>query len=404
MKNTKSIFTLFIILIGISKPALAQISLDGDSTDWNAYPAIIEAPDNLQSVFPIEVGAAVTDIVDLKTIKATVISNVLFVYLEFWSGPAWPNNAYHNEHDGIIYYESRGFYNLLLDIDNNANTGWRSDWYEAHLSPVGYLISQNYPYSVIGAEIFLEWYARTSDDWKVANEGADPVRNLEYWAFDYEEYDGVTDFGSDYEIFNMRVLFPDSARMMQWQGFLNINSSDNSLLVADTTSLYWAGHGWGHNFLEFAVELTPLQKYYMHKDGRTILKPGDTIGICGMVETPIDDWGIDMTTGGSIVIGQSVGVAENTSTAEIERFVLSQNYPNPFNPTTTISYQLPQKSHVELTIYNISGQRIETLVTGQQAVGSYEYKWRANGLPSGVYFFRLTAGREFVQKKLILLK
>jgi len=90
------------------------------------------------------------------------------------------------------------------------------------------------------------------------------------------------------------------------------------------------------------------------------------------------------------------------------KFNLHQNYPNPFNPKTTISYQLPKDCFVELSIYSMLGQRIETLVSKRQNAGNYHFEWdatsRQSEIASGVYFYQLTAG-DFKQcKKLIVLK
>ena len=85
-------------------------------------------------------------------------------------------------------------------------------------------------------------------------------------------------------------------------------------------------------------------------------------------------------------------------------FSLMQNYPNPFNPTTIISYQLPQQSHVELTIYNMTGQKITTVVSERQSAGSYQYEWDAEHVTSGVYLYRIAAGKFVETKKLVLLK
>ena len=86
-------------------------------------------------------------------------------------------------------------------------------------------------------------------------------------------------------------------------------------------------------------------------------------------------------------------------------FSLEQNYPNPFNPLTTISYQLPAVSEVNLSIYNILGQKVATLVSGRQTAGRHQVKWNAGAFASGVYLYKLTADKSFTQtKKLILLK
>ena len=302
MKKATQLLIAMALVLGLATTSFAQIHLDGDNTDWASYPVLIDAPDNVDGMFPSEVGALVNDIVDVKTIKATVIGNVLFGYMEFWAGPAWPNNAYENDHEGTLYYASRGYYHLLLDIDNDPTTGWNTEWYEAHYTPVGYLVSQGLEYEFIGAEIMQESFFRTRDEFEAVRDSVSMYQDLGQWAADYEEYNGQTDTGGDYEIFDMPVSNLDSAKMMAWEGSSKIASSDDAGLSEDTLLSYWAGQAWGNDFLEFAVELTPFQKYFMGKDGRTVFAPGDVIGFCGMVETPIDDWGVDMTTRGEVTV------------------------------------------------------------------------------------------------------
>ena len=93
-----------------------------------------------------------------------------------------------------------------------------------------------------------------------------------------------------------------------------------------------------------------------------------------------------------------------------EVFALANNYPNPFNPATTIKYALPQAADVELTVYNVVGQPVRTLVAEHQSAGRYVVEWDAtndsgHSLSSGMYFYRLEAGGEFREvKKMLLLK
>ena len=83
---------------------------------------------------------------------------------------------------------------------------------------------------------------------------------------------------------------------------------------------------------------------------------------------------------------------------------MKQNNPNPFNENTVISYQLPVNSHVELSICNLLGQKIVTLVSEKQTAGIHKLNWDARGLASGVYLYRLEAD-DFVQtKKLIFVR
>ena len=83
-------------------------------------------------------------------------------------------------------------------------------------------------------------------------------------------------------------------------------------------------------------------------------------------------------------------------------FKLEQNYPNPFNPVTVISYRLAENSHVNLSIYNILGQKVETLLSEKQNSGKHSIEWDASGFSSGIYFYRIQAG-DFIQTKRMLL-
>lgn len=111
--------------------------------------------------------------------------------------------------------------------------------------------------------------------------------------------------------------------------------------------------------------------------------------------------------------GNGIGLSTSDTTTAIEnktvyipsKLILYQNYPNPFNPKTTISYQLPVSSSVEISIYNILGQKVATLVNKKQPAGVYTIEWDATGFASGVYFYRLETVEGFVQtKKLVVLK
>jgi hypothetical protein len=85
-------------------------------------------------------------------------------------------------------------------------------------------------------------------------------------------------------------------------------------------------------------------------------------------------------------------------------YFLSQNYPNPFNPSTVIKYQVPQNSFVNISVYDLLGNKISTLVNQDKAAGSYELKFDASNLPSGIYFYTIQTGSFTQTKKMILMK
>ena len=112
---------------------------------------------------------------------------------------------------------------------------------------------------------------------------------------------------------------------------------------------------------------------------------------------------------GGIRIATSWGVAVlNTAVKDYNTvpasYTLSQNYPNPFNPTTNISYQISQRSNVSVKIYDILGNELRTLVNEEKAAGSYDLKFDASNLTSGVYFYTIQAGGFTQTKKMILMK
>jgi len=86
-------------------------------------------------------------------------------------------------------------------------------------------------------------------------------------------------------------------------------------------------------------------------------------------------------------------------------FDLKQNYPNPFNPKTTITYELHMTNEIELSIYNLLGQKIVTLVSAKQQPGTYSVEWDASGLASGIYIYRLESNSGYSQtRKMVLYK
>ena len=86
------------------------------------------------------------------------------------------------------------------------------------------------------------------------------------------------------------------------------------------------------------------------------------------------------------------------------QFKVSQNTPNPFNPSTIISFSIPEKSNVTIDIYNITGQKIKTLLNGSMNAGEHSIKWDAGGCSAGVYFYKVKAGKYEKTTKMTLVR
>ena len=114
----------------------------------------------------------------------------------------------------------------------------------------------------------------------------------------------------------------------------------------------------------------------------------------------VGDYGTILhTTNGGITFVEEKQIDKMPST-----YYLSNNFPNPFNPSTKIQYSVPQSARVQIRIFDILGNEIETLINEEKSVGTYELNWNAIGLPSGVYFYQIKAGKFIQTKKMLLIK
>ena len=177
---------------------------------------------------------------------------------------------------------------------------------------------------------------------------------------------------------------------------------------------------WGYTF-----EITPdneiVWEYITPLSGGNPVSQGDTLSINDNltfrfkripVDYPAFD-GKDLSPKGWIELNPDssfcdllVTIDEGEYDQDLvpNKFELSQNFPNPFNPLTHISYALPTDEFVNLTVYNVLGKAITTLVNEQKHAGSYNISFNASELPSGVYFYKLIAGNYVSIKKMLLLK
>ncbi len=146
--------------------------------------------------------------------------------------------------------------------------------------------------------------------------------------------------------------------------------------------------------------------YYLDEINKTWISYNDNFNpsICSLAIDP-DGYLYAATSNGTVFkTPQSVTGINDITKTQPKEYSLEQNYPNPFNPTTTISYSLPKASNVKLTIYNLLGQEVTTLVNSFNQAGKHSIQFNAAKLASGVYICSIKADNFSAAKKLILLK
>ena len=104
------------------------------------------------------------------------------------------------------------------------------------------------------------------------------------------------------------------------------------------------------------------------------------------------------------VVNYKMGSSSISTPTVSEEYSLTQNYPNPFNPSTKIAYAIPEASDVKLSIYDISGHLVETLVDGYHMPGAYTATWNASQYSSGIYIYRLENSYTTISRKMVLIK
>lgn len=110
-------------------------------------------------------------------------------------------------------------------------------------------------------------------------------------------------------------------------------------------------------------------------------------------------------TGGNVRIYTNPRTGVDEKSVDIpEQLTLAQNFPNPFNASTAITFDLPNRTHVDLTVYNVMGQAVTKLVDAQMEPGSHQVAWSADGCESGIYFIRLTSADYSVTKNATLIR
>jgi len=165
------------------------------------------------------------------------------------------------------------------------------------------------------------------------------------------------------------------------------NNNQSVLYVGNDVGMYVSsntGDSW--EFLGEALPVVTVGDIKIHPTANFLVA-----GTHGRSMFKID---LDMVT----------GVETDNKNTTLNSFVLEQNYPNPFNPSTNIQYALGRQQFVVMKVYDVLGNEIATLVNEEKSAGTYEIKFDASVLTSGVYFYKLEAGSFIETKKMIFLR
>ena len=178
-----------------------------------------------------------------------------------------------------------------------------------------------------------------------------------------------------------------SNKGLNYVNVYTINSYGTNLFAGVSSTGVYLSSDSGSNW-EFVSEGLPTEIY-----PQVFVTSGDKIFLSawyeGLFERPLPEL---------------ISSVEDNNNSSATDYNLFQNYPNPFNPTTKISFSIPELSYVVLKVYDVLGKEIETLINEEKPSGNYKVYFNSTELPSGIYFYRLSAGDFISTKKMILMK
>ncbi|NOY88043.1 MAG: T9SS type A sorting domain-containing protein, partial [FCB group bacterium] len=207
------------------------------------------------------------------------------------------------------------------------------------------------------------------------------------------------------------AIHPDSEIVTRISDFKILSGDSTGFSITDRSGLKIENRSQTTSYDIDLFYVGNTVNYIFHNEGVNI--PGGAVHIITPTINDLDSNKlkilIDNNDDGIVddslfVVNIPTGVNGNNYTSLPKKYGLSQNYPNPFNATTTIRYELPQKSKVLITIYNIMGQKVATLVNKNEEAGVYTVNWNASNVASGIYCYRIEAGNFVQTKKMLLLK
>jgi len=194
-----------------------------------------------------------------------------------------------------------------------------------------------------------------------------------------EDSAGVHEYlgGADYLFFDFSRTSPGVITIFPWNDTMHLRRISIDTVFGLTKKIYEFNTNW------------------------TGYRIADSLGLILLVDEPAQSQSIFGARINGEIYGGLTSVSQR-ATALPAAITLSQNYPNPFNPSTTIQYDLPRRSFIGLSVYDVLGRTVATIVNGIQEPRRREVKFDGSHLASGVYVYRLLAG-SFVETKMMVL-
>ena len=310
-----------------------------------------------------------------------------------WSGSSssWDKNGV-----GLseVIYDS-GYYRMWYE-------GNITNFHNGYMGGLGYAVSEDginwkkYPGNPVMPSHFLSWSQGTPHNPSVIRNG----NGLRMW---YSAFNNVGYATS--KLSPPLVIIPDS---LSFNGY-NVNNT-LSLIIGN-----WGYVPLNPLIIDSLFHLNPNFMILNIPSPSTSIQPFDDIKIQILfkpaMEGSYEDTLFISSNDTTQALKKIVLKGEYSTTNANEKFSslplkfnLGQNYPNPFNPSTKIDYAIPQSSFVNLTVYDVLGREVTTLVNENNSAGNYQIVFNTENLPSGIYLYKLQAGNKTKAKKMILLK
>ena len=190
----------------------------------------------------------------------------------------------------------------------------------------------------------------------------------------------------------------DAANMGTWTNHRVVVAGE----VVDTI-----GAGAGIDVPEFVLDSNlDYGPFQWTRDGAVL--PGETASTLTLNTVGAADYGVYRCEAAGGLLSRTITIGEFLDATDVAPWSgtmrLAQNHPNPFNPTTKIAFSLDEPADARLTVYDLRGRALETLVDGRFGAGEHQVTWHADGLPSGVYLYRLEVADRVESRSAILLK